>query len=77
MKKDKKKVPGQKFATLDSLQQESSSDEEEGDYIFLLENKFIYSNCFIIFTVSDSDNCPLYLHELMRFSHNSEQIFSN
>ncbi|KAJ8708672.1 hypothetical protein PYW08_010054 [Mythimna loreyi] len=33
-KKDKKKVPGQKFATLDSLQQESSSDEEEGQAFY-------------------------------------------
>lgn len=33
-KKDKKKAPASKFATLDSLQQESSSDEEEGQAFY-------------------------------------------
>ncbi|XP_049706302.2 NSFL1 cofactor p47 [Helicoverpa armigera] len=33
-KKDKKKAPSSKFATLDSLQQESSSDEEEGQAFY-------------------------------------------
>ncbi|CAH0697396.1 unnamed protein product [Spodoptera exigua] len=33
-KKDKKKAPTSKFATLDSLQQESSSDEEEGQAFY-------------------------------------------
>lgn len=59
-KKDKKKAPPSKFATLDSLQQESSSDDEEGKctqdnlvcialiFIIMLDVRFFKSFSYMV-----------------------------
>lgn len=40
-KKDKKKVANSKFATLDTLPDSSSSDEEEGNYHFISNHALV------------------------------------